>query len=123
MELVQLLTSQLGVTEEQAKGGSGLILQMAKKKLESGEFGQISSAVPEVEDLIASAPKASGISGMFGDLASSFGEAGKLASLAGGFKYLNMDSEMIGKFVPFILSFVHSKSGDTVKNILEKVIK
>ena len=32
MELLQLLTSQLGVTEEQAKGGTGLLLQGGKEK-------------------------------------------------------------------------------------------
>jgi len=36
---------------------------------------------------------------------------------------LNLDGDMIGKFVPVILSFVQARGGDAVKGILEKVLK
>lgn len=51
------------------------------------------------------------------------GGVGGLANLAGGFSKLGLDSGMIGKFVPIILSFVQSKGGDAIKGILEKVLK
>ena len=127
MELVQMLTSQLGVSEDQAKGGSGLLFKMAKEKLGADEFDQVASAVPGVEDLISSVPESGGISGALGGLASSLGggagQLGNLASLAGGFKNLNLDSSMVGKFIPIVMSFVQTKGGDTVKSILEKVMK
>jgi len=127
MELIQTLTSQLGISEEQAKGGSGLLFKMAKDKLGAGEFSQVASAVPGVEGLISSAPQSGGLSGALGGIASSLGGGGGqlagLASLAGGFKALNLDSGMIGKFVPIVLSFVQSNGGDAVKGILEKVLK
>lgn len=127
MELITMLTSQLGITEEQAQGGSGLLLKMAKEKLGSDEFNQVASAVPDVENLISSAPESGGVSGALGGLASSLGggagQLGNLASLAGGFKNLDMDSGMVGRFIPVVMSFVESKGGDTVRNILEKVLK
>lgn len=127
MELVEMLTNQLGITEEQAQGGSGLLFKMAKENLGAEEFSQVAGAVPDVENLISSAPEAGGISGALGGLASSLGggagQLGNLASLASGFKNLNLDSGMVGKFIPVVMSFVQSKGGDTVKNILEKVLR
>ncbi len=127
MELLQMLSSQLGITEEQAKGGSGLLLKMAKEKLGSDEFSKVASSVPGLDDLISSAPESGGIAGALGGLASSLGggagQLGNLAGLAGGFKNLNLDASLVGKFIPVILSFVQSKGGDSVKNILERVLK
>jgi hypothetical protein len=127
MDLIQTLTSQLGITEEQAKGGSGLLFKIAKEKLGADEFSQLASAVPGVENLLSSAPQSGGLQGALGGVASSLGggagQLGNLASLAGGFKNLNLDSSMVGKFIPIILSFVQSQGNDTVKNLLEKVLK
>ena len=41
MELVDKLKSEIGVTETQASGGAGVILQQAKEKLGTGEFSEI----------------------------------------------------------------------------------
>jgi hypothetical protein len=119
MELVDLLTKNLGVSEAQAQGGAGLLFKLAKEKLSGGDFGKVSAAVPGIDKLIGAAPSA----GVLGGLGKMFGGVGGLASLAGGFSKLGLDAGMIGKFVPIILSFVQSKGGDAVKGILEKVLK
>ena len=127
MELLQMLTDQLGISEDQAKGGSGLLFKMAKEKLRSDEFGQVASAVPGVEDLISSAPESGGIAGALGGLTSALGggagQLGNLTKLVAGFKNLDLDSDMVGKFIPIIMSFVRSSGGDAVKGMLEKVLK
>ena len=127
MELLQMLTSQLGISDDQAKGGSGLLFKMVKEKLDASEFSQIASAVPGIDDLISSAPEPGGLAGALGSLASSFGgsaaKLGDLSSLASGFKALDLDSNLIAQFVPVILSFVQSKGGDVAKSILERVLK
>jgi hypothetical protein len=51
------------------------------------------------------------------------GQLGNLASLAAGFSKLGLDSGMIGKFLPIILSFVGSKDETATRSILEKVLK
>ena len=64
-----------------------------------------------------------GIGKLASGLGGGAGQLGNLASLAGGFSNLGMDSGMIGKFIPIILSFAQSKGGDVVKGLLEKVLK
>ncbi|MBN1916353.1 MAG: DUF2780 domain-containing protein [Verrucomicrobia bacterium] len=127
MELIDTLTKQLGITEEQAKGGSGLLFKLAKEKLGGEDFGKVTSAIPDVGALISSVPKAGGLGGLVGGLTSSLGgsagKLGDLAGLAGGFSKLGLDSGMVGKLVPLILSFAQSKGGDAVKQILAKVLK
>jgi hypothetical protein len=97
---------------------------MAKDKLGADEFSEVENAIPETDDVIRSAPESGGIAGALGGIASSLGaeKLGNIASLSGGFSKLGLDSGMIGKFAPIILSFVQSKGGDTAKSILEKVI-
>ena len=127
MELIQMLVQQLGVSDEQASGGAGLLFKLAQEKLSSGDFSQMEGAVPGVENLISSAPQAGGLAGALGGLVSSFGGGGSqlagLAELAGGFKNLDLDSGMIGKFIPIVLSFVQSKGGDALKQMLAKVLQ
>lgn len=128
MDLLTALTSQLGVSEAQARGGAGLLFKLAKEQLDSGDYAVVSSAVPDVEDMVSEAPEQGGLSGALGGLASSLGGSagGKLAglaSLAGGFKDLNLDASMIGKFIPIVLSVVQARGGDSAKAILEKVLK
>lgn len=121
MELVDQLTKNLGVSEAQAQGGAGLLFKQAKSKLSGDEFSQVSAAVPGVDSLINAAPGSGG--SMLGGVSKMLGGGGGLASLAGGFSKLGLDSSMIGKFIPIILSFVQSKGGDGVKSILEKALK
>ena len=129
MELIQQLTQSLQVDETQAKGGAGLIFKMAKEQLADGDFAQVASAVPAVHNLVGEAPSGGeGIAGAIGGLAGkigggSGGQLANMAALAGGFGQLGLNPGMASKFVPIILSFVQSKGGDHVKNILAGVLK
>jgi hypothetical protein len=127
MELIQQLTSTLGIGEEQAKGGAGLIFNLAKEKLGAGDFGQIANAVPGMDGLLDAAPSTGGggIGGMLGGIASSLGAGnlGSIAELAGGFDKLGLDADMIQKFLPVVLDFVGEKGGDSVKGLLGGILK
>jgi hypothetical protein len=127
IELVQQLIAGAGVSEEQAQGGAGLLLGLLKEKLSAGDFGQIAEAVPDVEDLIDAAPETGGggLGGLLGGVASSLGgsQLGTLASLAEGFSKLDLDAGMIGKFVPILLSFIESKGGEGLAQIVAKVLE
>ncbi len=124
MEIVNLLTKQLGINTEQAKGGAGAIFGLVKEKLGDGDFGKIAEAVPGMDELLESAPSGGGgLGGMAAGLASKFGgDAGNLGSLVGAFNNLDLDAGMVGKFVPVILSYVQSKGGDTIKSLLAGVL-
>jgi hypothetical protein len=132
MELIQQLIGNLGINEGQAKGGAGLLFNLAKEKLDAGEFQQIANAVPGMTDLLKAAPEpGGGMMGALGNMASAFGGGlggkmeglGNLANLAGGFSQLGLGTDMIGKFIPVVVSFVQSQGGDSLKGLLEKVLK
>ncbi|MCA9452114.1 MAG: DUF2780 domain-containing protein [Nitrospiraceae bacterium] len=139
MELIQQLVNNLGVNEGQAKGGAGLLFNLAKNKLGAGEFQRLADKVPAVKDLLGAAPASSttasaggSMMGALGGLASSLGAGGlgekmggleNLANLASGFSQLGLSPDMIGKFLPIVLSFVQNQGGDSMKGLLEKVLK
>ena len=124
-ELVGLLTSQLGVSEQQAEGGAGALFQVAKKNLSKDNFGKIASYVPDMDTLLKAAPALAKLKGV-GNLASSLGGDSKgvdMAGLPAIFGKLGMDGGMVAKFMPIILSFVQSKGGDSVMELLKGVWK
>jgi len=124
LELVSLLTKNLGVTEKQATGGAGALFNLAKNSLGKKDFGKVSDAVPGIDKMMKAAPKVAELGGV-GDMVSSLGgSSGKLlgaASLVPQFSKLGMGKGMIKKFIPPILSFAKSKGGDTVMNLLKGV--
>jgi hypothetical protein len=126
MELVQQLMQSLGIKEEQAKGGAGLLLKLAQDKLGKGDFAKVAEAVPGAEDLIQEAPEGGGLAGAVKGLAGAFGGKaeglGDVAGLTSGFSKLGLDSGMIGKFVSIVVSFIQEKGGDELKGLVEKVL-
>ncbi|MDD5312457.1 MAG: DUF2780 domain-containing protein [Dehalococcoidia bacterium] len=133
MELIDLLVKNLGVNDEQAKGGTGLIFSAMKEKVQPDDFAKIAELVPGIGTLMKAAPaQDSGGGGMFdmvGKLASSLGgdsqlgKLGQLASLAGGFEKLGLDPSMVNKFLPLIMTFLQNKGGDEIGGLLKGLLK
>ena len=130
LELINVLTSQLGVEEEQAKGGAGLLFQLAQDKLEGNQFDQVAQFVPGIAEMIQAAPQSGGgIAGALGGFASamgassSVGNIANIAALAGGFSKLGLSPDMIQKFLPIILSYVQGKGGEGAVQLLLQVLK
>jgi len=128
MDLINQLVANLGDSEEQAKGGAGLLFNLARDKLSGDEFAQITDKVSGLDDIVSAAPDASGggLMGAVGGLMSKIGggssDLGELASLAGGFDKLGLDSGMVGRFVPVVVDFVRNQGGDSVGNLLKGVL-
>ena len=128
MEIIEQRTSQLGVDEAQATAGAGLLFKLAKEQLGSGEFAQLRASIPEIDQLIETAPDAGARRrpGGLGGLASAFG--GKidalvnLASLAEGFDDLGLDRGMVARFLPVVLSCVQARGGDGLRDRLAGVL-
>ncbi len=118
--LVNQLTSQLGVTQPQALGGAGAIFGAAKQNLQPSEFGQISSAVPNMGSYLEAAPKAQGVGGMLGGLGGTAGKVGTMASLASSFSQLGLSADMVGKFTPIVLDYVQTQGGSSAMSLLQK---
>ncbi|MCU7883388.1 MAG: DUF2780 domain-containing protein [Candidatus Thiodiazotropha sp. (ex Lucinoma annulata)] len=120
--LLDALTSQLGVTSEQAAGGAGSLFNLAKSSLAPSDFSQIASVVPGIDSMMSAAPVADKASGGVGAVASMLGgegSLGNLANLASSFSELGLSSDMIGKFTPVVLEYLQSAGGDTVMEMMK----
>ena len=132
-DLIEKLTSQLGVSRDQAEGGAGAVFAHVKENLDAADFSQVSSSLGGLDDLIGKAPaneeEGGGLLGGLGGLASklggdgALGKLGGLASLTGVFSKLGLGADQISSFVGVIINFVKEKGGDSISAILGKVLK
>ncbi len=112
--LIGKLTSQLGVSNEQALGGTAALFELAKNKLSADDFSSVTSALPGVGSMLGKLPTKSS------DSANN--EQG-MAGVANKFSKLGMDTGMLGKFVPVVLDYAKSSGGDKIKDLLQGVFK
>lgn len=112
MGLLPLLTSELNVTEKQAQGGMGSLLQVAQGALSSGEFSQLSQGIPGMQTLLAAAPalgsKSAGGNALTGMLANAGGLAaglGSMGKLTQQFEALGLSPDMIVQFATIAIDY------------------
>jgi len=116
--LLNTLGSALDITPEQAIGGAGAMLGLAKNRLSEPQFSELSKSVPGL-DQIAGNSAIGGLDGLSG-LGSLLGGGSQNNALLNGllgnvkdtndlndtFSALGMDSGMIGQFAPVILEYL-----------------
>ena len=121
MGLVDLLSSKLGVTKDQAAGGAGSIFQLAKQNLSGKDFSSVAKAVPGIDQMMGAAPKVEGSSSSLGKISSMMGsnKLGGIAGLTSSFEKLGLSGNMVGKFTPIILDYVKNRGGEQVMNLLK----
>jgi len=121
MGLVDLLSSQLGVSKDQAEGGAGSIFQLAKQNLSVEDFSSIAKAVPGIDQMIGAAPKVEGSSSTLGGISSMMGsnKLGGMAGLTSSFEKLGLTGDMVSKFTPTILDYVKNKGGEHAMSLLK----
>lgn len=126
MEVVQQLMQGLDIDEQQAEGGLGLILGLLQDKMADSDFSAVRDALPDADALIGKAPATeSAGSGLLGGVMSMVGGGGlgNLAQLANGFSGLGMDSGLVARFIPVLLSALGGSGGaglaDKVSSILQ----
>ncbi len=111
--LTQLLTSQLGVTSNQANGGVGSILSLAKEKLPSMNFSTLTKFIPGSDGFMKAAKDLGAVTGPIGDQ----------AGLTSAFSRLGMGQDMVPKFSQTMSDFVGKAGGDQAKSLLASVMK
>ncbi len=94
--LISELTGSLGVTPQQAAGGTAALLQAASKRMPSSNYGELLKSVPGLGSIAESK------NGMVGGAMNMLGGGD---SVSAAFKALGMESSMIGKFIPLILDY------------------
>lgn len=120
-DLIGMLTDQLGISKEQAAGGSGAIFDYAKDNLSADDFATVAKGVPDMDGLLSAAPKQESSSAL-GKASSMLGgsdsSVGGLASLASSFETVGLDADMVQKFLPIVSDYVGSVSGDQAMALL-----
>ncbi|RMQ28651.1 hypothetical protein ALQ08_04260 [Pseudomonas syringae pv. delphinii] len=129
--LLNMLGSQLNVTPEQAVGGTGALLGLAKNKLTSADYSQLSKSVPGLEQLsgtsaLESLGGANGLGSLLGGnsannsmLNSALGNVQNMGDVNTAFKALGMDSTMVSQFAPLILQYLGQQgaSGSALQSL------
>jgi len=120
--LIGMLTSQLGITDTQASGGVGSILNYAKGSLSNDDYSTLEKAIPDASSMISTVAKSddssSALGSIAGSLAGNDSSTSGLMSLASNFSSLDMDTSMISKFVPIIINYLQSSNSGGAANIL-----
>ncbi len=114
-ELTNVLVQRLGVTPEQATGGAGALLQIAKTRMNSEDFAKLSQRVPDVSQLLAAVPvlqPQSGLGGLAGKLAGLSGDHSISTALTAVsiFQQLGMKPETMQRFIPVIVDYARGNT-------------
>lgn len=111
--LTNMLTSSLGVTADQAKGGVGSILTLAQEKLIKGDFDKVAAVIPGASKYIRQAKTLGAVTGPIKNLEGLKGSLGKLG----------MQPATVSKFIPAVTDFVGKAGGKEVGSLLAGVLK
>lgn len=129
-ELIEMLTSRLGVEEGQAKQGAGLLFSKAKEQLGESDFAKLASHVPGIDTLLGEAPEAEaaqagGLMGMLGGAAEKFGlgGVGSIADIAAGFSKIGIPTDKLTDFASVVLEFIEKQGGTDARAMIEKFLK
>ena len=121
--LLNTVGTQLNVTPEQAIGGTGALLGLAKNNLSSADYSQMTQAVPGL-DLLSVAGALGGLGGLLGGSGNSaatnaLGNVKSMADVNSAFTALGMDSGLVGQFAPLILQYLGQQgaSGSALQSL------
>lgn len=113
--LLNTLGSQLKITPEQAVGGTGAMLGLAKNRLDPTQYAQLTKQVPGLDMLSGNnaVGGVNGLGGLLGDVSGGqsalkdvLGNVKSTADLDKAFSALGMDSGMVSQFAPVILQYL-----------------
>ncbi|MGR8953046.1 MAG: DUF2780 domain-containing protein [Gammaproteobacteria bacterium] len=121
--LTTILVNQLGVTPQQALGGAGAIFQAAKTNMAPQAFATLSQSVPGMSDMLAAAPPVGQpLSGAAPVLGGAGSTVNTMTSLAASFQQLNLSPSMVNQFIPVVVDYVKTTSGQMTANLLQSAL-
>ena len=124
--LVGMLTSGLGVNNNQASGGMGAILNYVKGNVSTEQFGQLAKSIPGVDGLIGQMPDLSkitsasegGVGGLLNKAAEYSDSLKSINDVKNQFEALGLKPEMISQFISAAQSYLNTEQGQQAKKIL-----
>jgi len=103
--------SELDITPQQAIGGAGAMLGLAKNQLSSTDYSELAKSVPGI-DMLSGGGELGALAGLLGSsgkaagLNNALGNVKNTNDLNNAFSALGMDSGMIGLFTPVLLQYL-----------------
>ncbi|HEY0705324.1 MAG TPA: DUF2780 domain-containing protein [Polyangia bacterium] len=131
MDLIQNVTTALGIDATSATGAVGSVFKLLKQQAPADAMAEVEAKIPEANGWMAAAPPAGdassggGLGGLLGGAAGALGGlgglgeslaqgAGPLAGLVATLSKLGIGSDGLGKLLPLVLQFVQSRAGEGV---------
>lgn len=128
ISLIPLLTQSLGVTDGQASGGMGALLQAVQLLMPQSDFSSITQAIPGASSLISAAPAVDSSSGG-GLMDTAMQMAGEKSTtvkagldLVSQFQSLGMGADMIPQFSGVAESYVTENSSPETGSLLSTAL-
>ena len=95
-QIIAAIAAKVGIGEDQAKQGVGIMLNFLMKEGDAGVVGQLVSKIPGADDLLAAhtadeGGSGGGLGGMMGGLAGAMGGGGGIMGLAGQLQGIGLD--------------------------------
>ena len=123
LRLLQALGG-LNLTPQQAVGGTGAMLDLAKNQLPGNQYSQLTSSVPGLDQMVGSngLQQLSGLGGLLGgsaakpvssEAAAAVSNVNNTQDLTKAFSALGMDGAMVEQFTPLLLEYLGGKGVDT----------
>jgi ABC-type proline/glycine betaine transport system permease subunit len=106
--VVTALAQQVGVTSEQAIGGLGAILALARNKVSPAEFSTLTAGIPSAEKYIDAAD----------GMGVNTGEVRDMIQLKDAYKKVGMGEQAVSDFSPAAVNYVRTSGGEAAAAIL-----
>lgn len=107
-----MVESQLGVTEDQAEGGIGSMLTLARERLSADEFDEVAGAIPGAENYIEAA----------NDLGALSSPLQSLGDLNEALSRLGIPPETAARFVPVVTDLVGNLGSEDAARLLSSAL-
>ncbi len=127
LAMIPMLTDSLGVTQQQAQGGLGSLFNFAKGNLAQDNFGQLSSLLPGVDQLLGAVPEVSetasqessgGLSGLLNTAAQYSDSLQAVNQVTQQFQALGLEPEMILQYIQVAQQYLNTPEGQQAKQLL-----
>lgn len=113
----------LNVTPQQALGGTGALLSVAREQMPGNDYANLLKEVPQVQQLTGNSAlnQLSSLSGLLGGAAgpqvsdtaqSALGNVETMADARQAFSALGMDSGLVAQFTPILLQYLDSQGAN-----------
>jgi opacity protein-like surface antigen len=124
-QLTDVLMKGAGVTQAQAQGGAGALLQLAQNKMQADDFAKLAQAIPNLPSLLSAVPalqQPSTLNSLTKLAGNSGGTVSNLLTVVSIFQQLGISPAQMQQFLPLLLDYVNTTQGASLAQLLGSAI-